>query len=192
MVQDEQILSSSERGLRFLTDIHFSVQKMVQIANVPYKTIVVNMGSGLGKSLFLRVTQEDWPALPDNDFPLWLTWGMVRFGGWYMTTISFGNGPDNHFLGWIHSLQVSLCLVLEEWPKVGNGLGSTIKDKHSLGWNHYLQVTLCLVSEEWPMVGNGQGSTIRDKHSLGKNHSLQVTLCLVSKEWPRVGNGLRS
>jgi hypothetical protein len=40
--------------------------------------IVVNMGSGLGQCLFLRVTQEDWPASPDNDFPLWLTWGMVR------------------------------------------------------------------------------------------------------------------
>jgi hypothetical protein len=40
--------------------------------------IVVNMGNGLGQSLFLRVTQEDRPASLDNDFPLWLTWGMVR------------------------------------------------------------------------------------------------------------------
>ena len=31
MVQDEQFLSSSESGLRFLTDRHFPVQKMVQI-----------------------------------------------------------------------------------------------------------------------------------------------------------------
>jgi hypothetical protein len=61
--------------------------------------IVVNMGNGLGKSLLLRVTQEDWLALPDNDFPLWLTWGMVYFGGWCMTVISFGNGPDSHSLG---------------------------------------------------------------------------------------------
>jgi hypothetical protein len=31
MVQDEQFLSSSESGLRFLTDRHFPVRKMVQI-----------------------------------------------------------------------------------------------------------------------------------------------------------------
>jgi hypothetical protein len=31
MVQDEQFLSSSESGLRFLTDRHFLVRKMVQI-----------------------------------------------------------------------------------------------------------------------------------------------------------------
>jgi hypothetical protein len=29
MVQDEQILSSLESGLRFLTEIHFPVRKMV-------------------------------------------------------------------------------------------------------------------------------------------------------------------
>jgi hypothetical protein len=123
--------------------------------------IVVNMGNGLGQSLFLRVTQEDWPASPDNDFPLWLTWGMVCFGGWCRTVISFGNGPDSHSLGQIHSLQVALCLVPEEWPRVGNGPGSAIRDRHSLGQTHSLQVTLCLVSEEWPRVGNGPGSEIR-------------------------------
>ena len=32
---DEQILSSSESGLRFLTDRHFPVWKMVQIVDVP-------------------------------------------------------------------------------------------------------------------------------------------------------------
>jgi hypothetical protein len=31
MVQDEQFLSSSKSGLRFLMDRHFPVQKMVQI-----------------------------------------------------------------------------------------------------------------------------------------------------------------
>jgi hypothetical protein len=31
MVQDDQFLSSSESGLRFLTDRHFPVRKMVQI-----------------------------------------------------------------------------------------------------------------------------------------------------------------
>jgi hypothetical protein len=110
--------------------------------------IVVNIGNGLGRSLFLRVTQEDWPASPNRDFPLWLTWGKVCFGGWCRTVISLGNGPDSHSLGHIHSLQVALCLMSEEWPKVGNGLGSAIRDKHSLGKTHSLQVTLCLVSEE--------------------------------------------
>jgi hypothetical protein len=122
--------------------------------------IVVNMADGLGQSLFLRVTQEDWPTLPNNDFPLWLTWGMVRFGGWCRKVISLGNGLDSHSLGQIHSLQVSLCLVSEEFPRVGNGLGSTIRDKHSLGKTHSLQVTLCLVSKERPRVGNGLGSEI--------------------------------
>jgi hypothetical protein len=37
-----------------------------------------------------------------------------------------GNGPgsairDKHSLGKIHSLQVTLCLVSEEWPRVRNG-----------------------------------------------------------------------
>jgi hypothetical protein len=86
---------------------------------------------------------------------------MVRFGGWCRAVISFGNGLDNHSLGKIHSLHVALCLVSEEWPRVGNGLGSTIRDKHSLGQTHSLQVTLCLVLEEWPGVGNGPGSEIR-------------------------------
>jgi hypothetical protein len=119
------------------------------------------MGNGLGQSLFLRVTQEDWLASPDNDFPLWLTWGMVRFGGWCRTVISLENGPDSHSLGQIHSLQVALCLVPEEWPRVGNGPSSAIRDRHSLGQTHSLQVTFCLVSEEWPRVGNGPGSEIK-------------------------------
>jgi hypothetical protein len=119
--------------------------------------IVVNMGNGLGQSLFLRVSQEDWPASLDNDFPLWLTWGMVCFGGWCRTIISFGNGLDSHSLGKIHSLQVSLFLVSEEWPRVWNGPSSTIRDIHSLGQIHSFQVALCLVPKEWPRVGNGPG-----------------------------------
>jgi hypothetical protein len=111
------------------------------------------MGNGLGKSLFLRVTQEDWPASSDSDFPLWLTWGMVCFGGWCRIVISLGNGSDSHSLGKIHSLQVALCLVPEEWSRVGNGPGSAIKDKHSLGKIHSLQVTLCLVSRNGPGWG---------------------------------------
>jgi hypothetical protein len=65
-----------------------------------------------------------------------------------------GNGPDSYSLGKTHSLQVTLCLVSEEWPRVGNSPGSTIKDSHSLGKTHSLQVTLCLVSKEWPRVMN--------------------------------------
>jgi hypothetical protein len=79
--------------------------------------------------------------------------------------VNRGNGPDSHSLGWIHSLQVALCLVPEEWPRVGNGSGSTIKDRHSLGQIHSLQVTLCLVSKEWPRVRNGLDSEIRNNHS---------------------------
>jgi hypothetical protein len=140
MVQDEQFLSSLESGLRFLTDKHFSsskngqdrtvifVMKMVQwIADVPQTTIplVVNIGNGLGQSLFLTVTlnsgQEDWSTSPDShSFEAHSCEHfrrMVCFGGWCRTVISLGNGLDSHSLGQIHSLQVALCLVPEEWPR---------------------------------------------------------------------------
>jgi hypothetical protein len=52
---------------------------------------------------------------------------------------------DKHSLGQTHSLQVTLCLVSEEWPRVGNG-----PDSYSLGQTHSLQVTLCLVSRNGP------------------------------------------
>jgi hypothetical protein len=57
--------------------------------------------------------------------------------------------------GKTHSLQVTLFLVSEEWPRVGNSPGLSINDNHSIGKTHSLQVTLCLVSEEWPRVRNG-------------------------------------
>jgi hypothetical protein len=107
------------------------------------------------------VTQEYWHASPDSDFPLWLTSVMVHFRGWCRTIISLGNGPDSHSLGHIHSLQVALFLVPEEWPGVGNGPGSTIRDKHSLGKIYSFWVVLCLVLEEWPRMGNDPGSEIR-------------------------------
>jgi hypothetical protein len=123
------------------------------------------MGNGLGQSLFLMVNQEDWSTSPDShsfeDHSCEKIRRMVHFGGWCRTVISFGNGPDSHSLGQIHSLQVALCLVPEEWPRVGNGPGSAIRDRHSLGQTHSLQVALCLVPEEWPRVGNGPGSEIR-------------------------------
>jgi hypothetical protein len=87
--------------------------------------IVVNMGNGLGQSLFLTVTlssgQEDWSASPDSHsfeaHSCEQFRRMVCFGGWCRTVISLGNGPDSHSLGKIHSLQVALCLVPEEWPR---------------------------------------------------------------------------
>jgi hypothetical protein len=75
------------------------------------------------------------------------------------------NGPGwgivqvNHSLGKTYSLQVTLCLVSEEWPRVRNG------PNISRGKTHSLQVTLCLVSEEWPRVRNGPGSEIRNNPS---------------------------
>jgi hypothetical protein len=82
----------------------------------------------------------------------------VDTGQSFPLVVNRGNGSNSNSLGCIHSLQVALCLVLEEWPRVGNGPGSAIKDRHSLGKIHSLQVTLCLVSEEWPRVRNGPGS----------------------------------
>jgi hypothetical protein len=87
--------------------------------------LVVNIGNGLGQSLFLMVTlssgQEDWSASPDSHsfeaHSCEQFRRMVRFGGWCRTVISLGNGPNRHSLGKIHSLQVALCLVPEEWPR---------------------------------------------------------------------------
>jgi hypothetical protein len=39
--------------------------------------------------------------------------------------------------GQTHSLQVTLCLVLEEWPRVGSSLGSTIRDNYSSRANSF-------------------------------------------------------
>jgi hypothetical protein len=33
--------------------------------------------------------------------------------------------------GQTHSFQVALCLVSEEWPRVGSSLGSAIRDSYS-------------------------------------------------------------
>jgi hypothetical protein len=87
--------------------------------------IVVNMGNGLGQSLFLTVTfisgQEDWSASSDNHsfeaHSCEQFRRMVHFGGWCRIVIYLGNGPDNRSLVQIHSLQVALCLVPEEWPR---------------------------------------------------------------------------
>jgi hypothetical protein len=88
-------------------------------------SLLVNIGNGLGQSLFLTVTlssgQEDWSASPDNhsfeDHSCEQFQRMVRFGGWCKIVISFGNGLDSHSVGRIHSLQVALCLVPKEWPR---------------------------------------------------------------------------
>jgi hypothetical protein len=65
--------------------------------------IVVNMGNGLGQSLFLMVSQEVWSASQDNhSFEAHSCehfQRMVHFGGWCRTIISLGNGPDSHSLG---------------------------------------------------------------------------------------------
>ena len=98
------------------------------------------MGNGLGQSLFLTVTlssgQEDRSASLDNhsfeaqsceQFRR-----MVCFGGWYRTVISLRNGPDSHSLGQIHSLQVALCLVPEEWSRLKNpDIYSSMLEKNS-------------------------------------------------------------
>jgi hypothetical protein len=85
---------------------------------------------------------------------------MVHFGGWCRKIIFLGNGLYSHSLWKIHYIQVSLCLVSEEWTRSVNGSGSTIKDKISLGKTHSLQVAPCLVSDEWTRIGNGPGSKI--------------------------------
>jgi hypothetical protein len=87
--------------------------------------LVVNIGNGLGQSLFLTVTlssgQEDWfTSLDSHSFEAHSCEQfrrMVHFGGWCRIVISLGNGLDNHSLGNIHSLQVALCSVPKECPR---------------------------------------------------------------------------
>jgi hypothetical protein len=83
------------------------------------------LGNGLGKSLFLEVTlnsgQEDYSTSSDSHsfeaHSCEKFRRMVCFGGWCRTIIFLGNGLDSHSLGKIHSLQVALCLVPEEWTR---------------------------------------------------------------------------
>jgi hypothetical protein len=78
------------------------------------------MGSGLGQSFFLAVTlssgQVEWSASPgSHSFEVHSCEQfrrIVRFGGCCRTNIPQGQ---------THSLQVTLCLVSEECPRVGNG-----------------------------------------------------------------------
>jgi hypothetical protein len=69
----------------------------------------------------LSSVQENWSASPDSHsfeaHSCEKFQRRVHFGGWCRTVISLGDGPDSYSLGKIHSLQVALCLVLEEWPR---------------------------------------------------------------------------
>ena len=55
-------------------------------------------------------------------------------GQTFPLVVNMGNGPDSHSLGRTHSLQVSLCLVPEEWSRFNNQ-GQTFprEDSFSLG-----------------------------------------------------------
>jgi hypothetical protein len=128
--------------------------------------IVVNMENGLGQSLFLRVTQEDWSTSSYNDFPLWLTWGMVYFGGWCRIVISLENGLDSHSLGKIHSLQVALCLVSEEWSRFNNQ-GQTFLREGSFSLGYTLSsVRVMAQGGEWSRLINQHSySSLLEKNS---------------------------
>ena len=88
------------------------------------------MESGLGQSLFLAVTpssvQVEWSSsLGSHSFEVHSCEKfrrIDRFGGWCRTDIPWGK---------THSLQVTLCLVSEEWPRVGNGPSSEIRNNPS-------------------------------------------------------------
>jgi hypothetical protein len=87
--------------------------------------------------------------------------------------------------GKTHSLHVTLCLVSEEWPRVGSSLGSAIRDNYSSRVDSFSPgYTLFKCQKNGPGWG-----IVQDNRSLGQTHSLKVTLCLVSEEWPRVRNG---
>jgi hypothetical protein len=51
---------------------------------------------------------------------------LFSFGG-----MAQGKEWSKHFLGHTHSLQVTPCLVSEEWPRVRNGPGSEIRNNPS-------------------------------------------------------------
>jgi hypothetical protein len=82
---------------------------------------------------------------------------MVCFGGWCRTIISLGNGSDNHSLGKIHSLQVDLCLVLEEWSRFSNQGQTFLRaDSFSPGYT---------LSSVGGMAQGGEWSRLRNQDS---------------------------
>jgi hypothetical protein len=73
-------------------------------------------GNGLGQYFFLKFTlssgQEDWSTSPDShSFEAHSCEQFRRMVCFWRLV------QDSHSLGQIHSLQVALCLVPEEWPK---------------------------------------------------------------------------
>jgi hypothetical protein len=119
------------------------------------------MGNGLGQSLFLRVTQEDWPTSSDSHsfeaHSCEQFRRMVCFGGWCRTVTSLGNGPDSHSLAQIHSLQVALCLVPEEWSRFSNQGQTFLRaDSFSPG---------CTLFSAGGMAQSGEWSRLRNRDS---------------------------
>jgi len=116
------MLSCSESGLRFLMDSDFPLYLTweEEWLLMYHRQRLPIMGSGLGQSFFLAVTlssgQVEWSALPNSHcFEVHSCekfWRIVCFGGWCRKNIPWGK---------THSLQVTLFLVSEEWPRVGNG-----------------------------------------------------------------------
>jgi hypothetical protein len=141
------------------------------------------MGSGLGQSFFLEVTlssgQVEWSASPgSHSFEVH---SCEQFRRIVHLEVDVGQNIPR---GKTHSFQDTLCLVSEEWPRVGNGLDSySSRDRliHSR-----LHLVWCRRNGlGWGVVQAQQSGTVIPR---GQTHSLQATPCLVSEEWPRVGN----
>ena len=68
--------------------------------------------------------------------------------------VNKGNGPDSHSLGQIHSLQATLCLVLEEWSRFNNqGQAFLRADSFSPGYTLF-SVWGMAQGEEWSRLRN--------------------------------------
>ena len=114
---------------------------------------------------FWRLMQDRHSSRADSFFPgytLFSVGGMAQGGEWSGQLLLKGrlilsrlhlvwcwrNGPGWGVVqaqqsgtviprGQTHSLQVTLCLVSKEWPRVGNGPGLEIRNNPSFGWEEW-------------------------------------------------------
>jgi hypothetical protein len=76
---------------------------------------------------------EEWPRVGNSPGQSFLRADSFPPGYTLFSVGGMAQGKEwsKHFLGQTHSLQVTLCLVSEEWPRVRNGPGSEIRNNPS-------------------------------------------------------------
>jgi hypothetical protein len=85
-----------------------------------------------------------------------------------------------------HSLQVTLCLVLEEWPRVGISPGSTIRDNYSSRADSFSPGYTFLSVGRMAQGGNSPGQSFLRADSFPPVYTfLSVRGVAQGKEWSK-------